>query len=86
MFPPLTDIYMIKKLTLNGLIEINYCFVFIFPAGIYLFKVNNGNIRTMYKNCSKLTIKATGQVIDVVLVHLLLALNRFHTFFSCSYS
>ena len=27
------------------------------PAGIYLFKVNNGNTRTMFEICSKLTIK-----------------------------
>ena len=27
------------------------------PATIYLFKVNYGNSRTMYKICSKLTIK-----------------------------
>ena len=26
-------------------------------AGIYFFKVNNGNTRTMCKICSKLTIK-----------------------------
>ena len=29
------------------------------PAGIYLFKVNNRNIRTMCEICSKLTIKIT---------------------------
>ena len=28
-----------------------------FPAGIYLFKFNNGNTRTMWEICSKLTIK-----------------------------
>ena len=27
------------------------------PAGIYLFKVNNGNIKTMCEIYSKLTIK-----------------------------
>ena len=27
------------------------------PAGIYLFKVNNGNTRTICKMCSKLIIK-----------------------------
>ena len=27
------------------------------PADIYLFKVNNGNTRTMYKICLKLTMK-----------------------------
>ena len=29
----------------------------LFPAGIYLFKVNNGNTRTTCETCSKLTIK-----------------------------
>ena len=33
----------------------------IFPGGIYLFKVNNGNTRTVCKICSKLTIKAAEQ-------------------------
>ena len=61
---------MMKKLTLNSLIEINNYFMLILPNGIYLFKVNNGNIRTMYKNYSKLTIKTTERVINVVLVHL----------------
>ena len=28
-----------------------------FPAGIYMFKVNNRNTRTRYEICSKLTIK-----------------------------
>ena len=28
------------------------------PASIYLFKVNNGNTRTMCEPCSKLTIKS----------------------------
>ena len=27
------------------------------PAGIYLFKVNNGNTGTMCEICSKLTVK-----------------------------
>ena len=30
-----------------------------FPAGIYLFKVNNRNTRTRSETCSKLTIKKT---------------------------
>ena len=29
------------------------------PVGISLFKVNNGNIRTMRETCSKLTIKTS---------------------------
>ena len=32
-----------------------------FPAGIYLFEVNNGNTRTMCEICSKLTIKTPEQ-------------------------
>ena len=31
------------------------------PAGIYLLKVNNGNIRTICEICSKLTIKTPEQ-------------------------
>ena len=31
------------------------------PAGIYLFKFNNGNTKTLRKICSKLTIKAAEQ-------------------------
>ena len=32
-----------------------------FPVGIYLFKVKNGNTRTMSDICSKLTIKTPKQ-------------------------
>ena len=32
------------------------CNRFMIPAGIYLFKVNNGNTKAMCKICSKLTI------------------------------
>ena len=36
----------------------NMCFIlFLFPAGIYMFKVNNRNIRIRCEICSKLTIK-----------------------------
>ena len=31
----------------------------IYPAGIYLLKVNNKNTRTRYEICSKLTIKTS---------------------------
>ena len=48
------------------------------PSGIYLFKFNYRNTRTRCNICSKLTIK---NVIGVVLVSLLLALNIFHTLF-----
>ena len=34
--------------------SIPLCFI---PAGIYLFKVRNGNTRTMCEICSKVTIK-----------------------------
>ena len=44
----------------------------IIPAGIYLFKVNNGNTRKTCEICSKLTIK---------MVPLLLNLNIFHTLY-----
>ena len=32
-----------------------------YPAGIYLFKVNNGNTRAMCKICSKIAIKTPGR-------------------------
>ena len=32
-----------------------------YPAGIFLFNVNDGNIRTIYKICSKLTTKTPEQ-------------------------
>ena len=57
-------------------------FLTFFPAGIYLLKVNNRNIRTRCEICSKLTIKAT---VNVVLVSLLLTLNIFHTLLYCFY-
>ena len=50
-----------------------------FPI-ISFFKVNNGNKRTMWEICLKLTtIKKPEDVTDVVLGSLLLTLNRFHT-------
>ena len=45
--------------------------VFSFPAGKYMFKVNNRNIRTRCELCSN----------GVVLVSLLLTLNIFHDLF-----
>ena len=45
------------------------------PASIYLFKVNNGNTRTIRENCSKLTIKSPERRHW----HWI----RFHTFFWC---
>ena len=32
-----------------------------YPAGIYLFKVNNLNNKTMREICSKLTMKTAGE-------------------------
>ena len=49
---------------------------------IYLFRVNNGNTRTMYEICLRLTIMKQNNVANVALVSLLLTLNRF--FLSCS--
>ena len=43
------------------------------PADIYLFKVNNRNIKKKVRNMFKVN--------DVVLVFLLLTLNIFHIFF-----
>ena len=56
-------------------IKENYYFIkklVMFPAGIYLLKVNNRNARTRVEICSKLTIKIPS---------LLLTLNIFHTLF-----
>ena len=62
-----------------------------FPAGIYLFKVNNRNTRTRCEICSKLTINTPERrqwrrsgvfivnfehISHLVLVFLLLTLNR----------
>ena len=47
------------KLTLHESVPIWSFFTphfLVFPADIYLFKVNNGNGRAMYEICSKLTI------------------------------
>ena len=49
------------------------------PAGIFLFKVNNGNIRTICEICLKLTIKN-----DVILVSFFQLLTDFtHSSNSC---
>ena len=53
----------------------------LYPANIYLFKVNNKNTRAMCETCSKLVIKNNVNV--VVLVSLLLTLNRFHILLWC---
>ena len=65
--------------------------VVIYPAGTYLFKVNNGNARTMYEICSKATIKTPErwqwrrfgvfivnleQISHIVLLFFLLTLNK----------
>ena len=49
-----------------------------YPAGNYMFKVNNRNTRTRCEICSKVTIKILD-AIGVVLVSLLLTLNMFYT-------
>ena len=67
-----------------------------YSAGIYLFKVNNGNIKKRCEICSKLTIKTPNQiqwlwtnlqdifkVSEVVLVFSMLTLNRFDKLFWC---
>ena len=48
----------------------------IYPAGNYMFKVNNRNSRTRCELCSKLTIKITERLHDVVLVSLLITLKH----------
>ena len=61
-----------------------FVFIIIISAGIYLFKVNNKNNRTICEICSKLIIKTSEHVIDAVLVPLLLSLNKFYTLFGVS--
>ena len=46
-----------------------------FPANIYLFKINKRNARKINKICSKLTIKASEDVISVVSLSSLFSLN-----------
>ena len=60
----------------------------IYPAGIYLLKVNNENSRTRCVICSKFKKRHPNDLIDlktlrnivVTLVSLLLTSKRFHTF------
>ena len=67
------------------------CTIWIDPAGIYLFKVNNGNTRAMCESCSKLKVKTPErrqwshsgvfivnfeQISHIVLVFPLLVLNK----------
>ena len=58
----------------------------IYPAKIYLFKVNHRNTRKRSETCPKLTIKTPERrqwrrpFNDVVLVFLMLILNIFHAF------
>ena len=51
----------------------------VFPAGIYIFKVNNRNTRAKVGNMLKVNNKVTKTTPGVVLVALL-TLNIFHTF------
>ena len=58
------------------------CLTVSYPAGNYIFEVNNRNTRTRCEICSKLTITTVN---GVVLVSLLFTLNIFHTLFWCFY-
>ena len=52
------------------------------PNVIYLFEVENDNIRAMCETCSKLKIKTRERLRDVsnvIVVPLFVTLNRFHT-------
>ena len=49
------------------------------------FKVKKRNTRKSCVICSKLTIKTSNNVTDVVLVSLLVTLNLFNSFFWCFY-
>ena len=56
-----------------------------FPAGIYLFKVNNRNTKAICEICSKLTIKTkrTTSMTLIFCLYLLLTMNRFNRLFWC---
>ena len=51
--------YMFKVLLRGGAIILTYETFRNIPVGIYLFKVNNGNTRTLCEICSRLTTKIT---------------------------
>ena len=53
-------------------------------VGIYLFRVINGNTRTMYQICSKLILKALSDVSDVIDVIVIVNLAIFTHFFGVS--
>ena len=55
------------------------------PAGIFLFKVNNGNTRVMCGICLKLTIKTLERHHWIHFGVLCLTLNRFQPFLWCFY-
>ena len=82
--PDKTTFLPTQKLTYQG-------FIFEFPAGNYMFKVNNGNARTRCEIYSKLTIKTPERrhwrrsgvfivnfeyISHLILMFLLLTLNR----------
>ena len=50
---------------------------------IYLLKVNNGNTRTMWENCSKLSIKTPEQSHWCRSGVFIVNFDRFHTIFWC---
>ena len=54
-----------------------------FSVGIYLFKFNTENTRTIHAISSKLTTERSEDVSDVALVSLLLTLKKCDTFFWC---
>ena len=51
-------------------------------VGIYLFKINNGNTRTMCEIYSKFSVNVID-VFDIILVFLMLTLDKFHTLDWC---
>ena len=65
LFGPVAEIFKIytnEGCTFNGFCFISkQLFVILFPAGIYLFNVNNKNTILICKICSKLTMKAPEQ-------------------------
>ena len=85
IFSKKEKVFLLVGLYLEHLGMKNYqvltLFVTVFPASIYLFRVNNRNNRRRCKICSKLTIKTLErrQFSDIIVVFLLLTLNIFLT-------
>ena len=57
----------------NQILLLSHLFIY-YPFGIYLYKVNNRNMRLSYEMCLKLTIKAPGQRLNTCMTSLLFSI------------